>query len=168
MNHETVHDPATVGSGIDLKVGNLTLKLFPTPGHHYPPGDISVAVVNENILIAGDILYSCLPPQLCYRADADVLIATLKRIAAAHYRWIVPGHGRVMSGEAMTTMALAYIDKLYARVSAVVDAGGGEDDLYAIKLYDCIAHPDWMVEEPAIDLHRQNKAELFARMQKKV
>jgi len=68
-----------------------------------------------------------------------------------------------MTGDAMTSMALSYIHTLEERLRLVAENHGTEDDLYGIRLSECIAHPDWMVEEPAIDLHRQNKQELFTK-----
>jgi glyoxylase-like metal-dependent hydrolase (beta-lactamase superfamily II)/putative intracellular protease/amidase len=165
MNQGCIYDPSNCAEGVTLKVGKMTVRLFATPGH-FPQGDISALVVEENVLIAGDILYSCLPIQLCYGAKPKVIRDTIEKMAKADYAWIIPGHGRIMTGAAITEMALSYIDKLYSRLDQIIDQHGNEDDLYAIKLSDCIAHIDWMVEEPAIDLHRQNKIEIFTAKQK--
>lgn len=160
MNQGIVYDSTNCGDDKMIKVGKLTLRLFATPGH-FSLGDISVLVIEENVLIAGDILYSCLPIQLCYGAKPVILRETVEKIAKAHYDWIIPGHGKIMTGDTITEMAISYIDKLNARIDDVVKKHGSEDDLYDIKLKDCVEHVDWMVEEPAIDLHRQNKLELF-------
>ncbi len=160
-----VYDSKNIDNGLTLKIGVKPIKLVPTPGHHLD-GDISVLIEDEEIMIAGDILYTCLPPQLCYGAKPDVLTETIKKIASSHFRWIVPGHGRVMTGDAMTSMALAYINTLNKRLSMVISNHGTEDDLKSIKLSECIFHPEWMVEEPSVDLHRQNKEELFAHLSK--
>ncbi len=160
-----VYDSKNIDEGVILQIGVKSIKLFPTPGHHLD-GDISVLIEDEEILIAGDIFFSCLPPQLCYGAKPDILTATIKKIASRHFRWIVPGHGRVMTGDTMTSMALSYIFTLNERLYMLVSNRGTVDDLKSIELSECITHPEWMVEEPSVDLHRQNKEELFAHLSK--
>ncbi len=163
----SVYDPKTVTQDIHLNVGSKKIRLFKTPGHHQD-GDISVEVVDEHILLSGDALYSCLPPQLSYGAQPDQLKKSIEMIAKQHYDWIVPGHGRVMSGDEITKMALNYISLVEKRVSDVVEKNGCEDDLQHIHLYECITHYEWMISEPSIDLHRQNKLELFRKLSNNV
>jgi len=157
---QTVYDSSNIGRGLLITIGSKTVSLFHTPGH-FAKGDISAEVVEDRILIAGDILFSCLPSQLCYGSNPEVLKETIEKIASRHYRWIVPGHGRVMSGDALTDMTKNYIQKLESRLTFVVQNHGTVYDLAQIPLEDCISHFDWMVLEPSIDLHRQNKEELF-------
>ncbi len=159
------YNPKNIDEDLKLQIGLKPIKLFSTPGHHLE-GDISVLIEDEEILIAGDILYSCLPPQLSYGAKPDILTKTIKKIASKHFRWIVPGHGRVMTGDSLTTMSLSYINTLYDRIRLIILHQGTVDDLTSIKLSECITHPEWMEEEPSIDLHRQNKEELFVNLSK--
>jgi glyoxylase-like metal-dependent hydrolase (beta-lactamase superfamily II) len=166
-NRQPVYDFGNIGDERFLAVGKKTIRLFPTPGHH-PIGDISVSVEEDGILIAGDILFSCLPPMLGYGARPAVLRTTIESIAERHDRWIVPGHGRVMTGDAITAMSQSYMDRIDRRVRAVVESLGTEDDLSGIKLSECMDRMEWMIEEPSVDLHRQNKLELFASMKKRL
>jgi len=73
----------------------------------------------------------------------------------------------VMIGDAMTSMALEYIRELESKIMILLRNRGTIYDLAQISLEKCISHPDWMVVEPAVDLHRQNKEELFEMMRKK-
>jgi len=156
-------DPTNIKVETTIDLNDKRVLIFPTPGH-YSKGDISVSIDAEGILCCGDIMYSCLPPQLCYGAHPDVLKTTIEMIASKHYQWIVSGHGRVVEGNTLTEMCLSYIKTLREKVTEVVQNQGTEDDLQDISLSDCISHPDWMVLEPAIDLHRQNKLELYVSM----
>ncbi len=165
MNEGQIFDPAHLPDEAELRIGNKKVRLQKTPGH-FPAGDISAVVVEEQILIAGDILYACLPPQLCYGANPEVLIQTLEKIEQQHYKWIVPGHGKVLSGPLMMSMSLSYIQLLYEKLQAIVLRQGAAVEIDQIALADCILHRDWMVEAPALDLHRQNKKELFAKLKR--
>ena len=160
MNQGDVYDATNIEEGMSLTIGNKSVKLMHTPGH-FPAGDISALVVDENILISGDILYACLPPQLCYGANPEVLIKTLKVIEQAHYKWIIPGHGKVLTGKLMMSMALNYIDTLYESLNRILSTGGTLTEAARIDLADCIMYREWMVDEPALDLHRQNIEEIF-------
>jgi len=163
MNQGQVYDSEHLPEGHELLIGNKRVKILETPGH-FPAGDISVHVMDEHILIAGDILYSCLTPQLSYGANPDVLIPTLKELEKNHYKWIVPGHGkRVLSGELMMTRTLSYIDKLFEKVQEVVLSQGTLEDVDKIELADCITHYEWLMEEMSRLIHHQNKRELFAK-----
>ncbi len=157
---KTLWDPKNTVEGQKLTVGKKTLSILHTPGH-FPEGDLSVLVEDESVLISGDVLYACLPPQLCYGAKPVVLRETIDRIAKAQYRWIIPGHGKILSGQMMTDMALGYIDELYRCLNKVISSGGQLEEALKISLDSCISHRDWMVDEPALDLHRQNIEELF-------
>jgi len=161
MNEGVVYDPKNIDKeGVELNIGNKRVRIFETPGH-FPEGDISVCLIDEHILVAGDILYACLPPQLCYGSNPEILIKTLKEIDKANYNWIVPGHGKVVTGKLMLSMAQNYIHKLYAALLSISDSGGTLEEANKLKLEDFIIHRDWMVDEPALDLHRQNIEELF-------
>lgn len=159
MNQGNVYDATNIKDKMTLTIGNKSVQLMHTPGH-FPAGDIGAVVVDEQILISGDILYACLPPQLCYGSNSKVLIKTLKAIEQAHYKWIIPGHGKVLTGELMMSMALKYIDTLYETLNRTIAVGGDLAEAARIDLADCIVHSEWMVEEPALDLHRQNIEEI--------
>lgn len=160
MNQGDVYDATNIKDGMTLTIGNKSVQLMHTPGH-FPAGDISAVVVDEQILISGDILYACLPPQLCYGSNPGVLIKTLKAIEQLHYKWIIPGHGKVLTGKLMMSMALNYIDTLYESLERIIATGGDLAEAARIDLADCIMHREWMVDEPALDLHRQNIEELY-------
>jgi glyoxylase-like metal-dependent hydrolase (beta-lactamase superfamily II) len=164
MNQGQVYDSEHLPEGRELLIGNKRVELLETPGH-FPAGDISVHVVDEHILIAGDILYSCLTPQLSFGANPEILIPTLKELEKNHYKWIIPGHGkRILTGELMMTRTLSYIDKLFEKMQAVVSAQGTLEDVDKIELADCITHYDWLMEKMSLLIHHKNKRELFAKL----
>ncbi len=51
----TVKADILVNDGDELKVGNLTLKFFHTPGH--TPGGMCIYIASENVLFSGDTLF---------------------------------------------------------------------------------------------------------------
>lgn len=161
-----LYDPSNVTDEQYLTIGDKKIRLFKTPGHHIK-GDISVEVIDEHILLSGDILFSCLPPQLCYGAQFKQLKNSIELIAKEHYHWIIPGHGRVTKGDEITSMSLEYIHNLEKFITETVKNKGSIDDLQYCNLEDCISHYDWLVIEPSIDLHRQNKEELYLELNKK-
>lgn len=179
-----VWDVNNTCDGDIITLGDLHLEILHTPGHSPITGgnaggdlsdglsgDLSVCVKEEQILIAGDILFSCLPPMLCYGGNPQQLIQTLRRLQDAHYQWIVPGHGYVQRGDAMTQMALDYVDKLYQGIAtlskdpAILNEPLNPMHYKSLTLNDCIDHYDWMAIEPALDLHRQNIEEHVLKRQ---
>jgi glyoxylase-like metal-dependent hydrolase (beta-lactamase superfamily II) len=144
-----VYDNSNTVDGQILPINGLKVSILKTPGH-FSLGDISVNVEDE-ILICGDILYSCLPPQLCYGSNPELLINTLKNIEKKEFKWIIPGHGRIMSGKAIISMSFDYIERLFKNISM---------RNLEVTLSECTNYFDYMVIEPSLDLHRQNIEEL--------
>lgn len=156
---DSVISPGNPSKG-SMWIGEKEVKVIQTPGHHID-GDISVLVCDEKVLIVGDVIYSCLPPQLCYGSNPQVLTRTIEQLSEMDLNWIVPGHGKVMVADEIIRMSLSYISKLNKEIKRSIALNETLEVVAKIELADCIEHFDWMVLEPSLDLHRQNIEDLF-------
>lgn len=103
-----------------LKTGGLTLKLY-HPEHAHTQGDLAVHVVEEKVLVAGDILFFKRTPGWQDASPAGNE-AALKHFATLDVAHVVPGHGPVTDKSGIAWM-LEYIHILRGEVSKYVDAG---------------------------------------------
>ncbi len=162
LSADAVHTPANTPDGTEFKLGDRTLRIVHTPGHHQE-GDMGVLIVEEGIFAAGDILFTCLPPQLSYGSTEAQVTPTLRKLQAMHFKTVIPGHGRLLGGDELLAMSLDYIEKLKVRVQSLVDSGD-DPDKKPIELKDCIQHADWMLGGVAEDLHYNNAIALWNQM----
>ncbi len=81
----------------DLKVGEIELEVFHTPGH--APGGVSLYWPREKALFTGDLIFrgglgrTDLPG-----GDGGALKASIRRMAALDADWLLSGHGDVIRG----------------------------------------------------------------------
>lgn len=104
----------------EIKTGGLTFKIY-DPGHAHTPGDLAVHVVEELVLIAGDIVFFRRTPGWQDASPAGNE-AALNRFMALDVAHVVPGHGPVTDKSGIAWM-LEYIHILRREVGKYVDAG---------------------------------------------
>jgi glyoxylase-like metal-dependent hydrolase (beta-lactamase superfamily II) len=81
----------------DLKVGDIALEVFHTPGH--APGGITLYWPQEKALFSGDLIFkgglgrTDLPG-----GDGRALKASIRRMAEIDALWLLSGHGDVVRG----------------------------------------------------------------------
>jgi glyoxylase-like metal-dependent hydrolase (beta-lactamase superfamily II) len=81
----------------DLRVGDVTLEVFHTPGH--APGGITLYWPQEKALFTGDLIFqgglgrTDLPG-----GDGQALKASIRRMAGLDAHWLLSGHGEVIRG----------------------------------------------------------------------
>ncbi len=81
----------------ELKVGDIELEVFHTPGH--APGAVTLFWPLEKALLAGDLIFrgglgrTDLPG-----GDGNKLKASIRRLAAIEADWLLAGHGDVIRG----------------------------------------------------------------------
>lgn len=163
-----VYGPDTTTDGQTIIMGDKVLRVLFTPGHAaMRVGHISIELVNENILVAGDVLYTNFIPCMMLKDSPKAYIATLEKIKKAKYKIIIPGHGSILNSDYTVKRPLSYMRSLDKNVKKVIEAGG---DLKAvrrnIKLLDCFKDVRGMnIKDPyQITFHRSNLRQVFAEL----
>jgi cyclase len=85
----------TFSDELYINLGNLQLRLFPTPGHS--EDGISLFIEDHRTLIAGDSVVTGIVPAL-WDGDSRVLESSLRKLALMEIDVLIPGHGPVLHG----------------------------------------------------------------------
>lgn len=151
----------TFESEMHLHLGETHLRFLHTPGH--TDDGISVFVVGEKALIAGDVM---LPVPHVVGGNIDQLRASLRTIKALKPNFVVQGHGEVLlRGEVDETIdsSIAYLGCIEEKVSALVERGDAPGKLREIDIESCGKSRiplDGMVN----NLHLDNLVSLYKTM----
>ena len=90
---EDVWPDILIDSEYILKLGNIEIKLIPTPGH--TPSNIVIYIPKYKVLFAGDTIYSSYPPNTRF-ATLELIREWIKALDYLHtldIEIIIPGHG---------------------------------------------------------------------------
>jgi len=87
----------------------LHLKYCAENGHSHSKGDTTIYFEEEEILIAGDLLYTEVHP-VTFFGNIPNWLTALKPLFDSHYKQLVPGHGPAVEGE---KAGRAYFKKMY-------------------------------------------------------
>jgi len=90
---EDVWPDILIDTEYTLKLGDIEIKLIPTPGH--TPSNIVVYVPRCKLLFAGDTIYSCYPPNTRFATPKLIKewIRALDYLSTLDIDIIIPGHG---------------------------------------------------------------------------
>ena len=83
-----------VGEGDEIKIGDITLQVWHTPGHT----DSQLAFRLNNLLFSGDNIYrdGCVGAiDAHHGSDISAFVDSLQRIHASDVQWLLPSHGPV-------------------------------------------------------------------------
>lgn len=133
----TFRPDETLEDGARLKAGDSTLRALHTPGHaeHH----VCLLLEEDGLLFSGDHILNGSttvvdPPD----GDMRAYVASLERLAAEPFEFILPAHGHVIA-RAKTEIARLIAHRM-AREAKVVDAldrlGGGTLDELVVLAYD--------------------------------
>lgn len=94
-----------------LKLPGVTLRLSycAENGHSHSKGDTTLFFEEEEILLAGDLLYTEVHP-VTFFGNIPNWLASLKPLLQSHFKQLVPGHGPAVEGE---QSGRAYFKKMY-------------------------------------------------------
>ncbi len=114
---------------IDIGDQTVLLKWF---GEAHSPGDISVWLPDDSLLIAGDIAFH--ERLLGVFPDTNVLewIESFDRMRALAPALIIPGHGRPTTMSEVTTYTYDYLQYLVDQSKRILDNDGDLSDAYQI------------------------------------
>lgn len=107
-----VYDFNNTEDGQIIEMRDKKFIIMHTPGHC---DDMHLSVVvNDNILISGDILTSNLDPllMLTYGGNKEIWINTLQGILEKDYKLVIPGHGPIVEGSKVNKLIVAHIEQL--------------------------------------------------------
>ena len=97
-----------------LSIDGLELNIFHTPGHS--PGSITLYWPSQKALFTGDLVFkeglgrTDLPG-----GDGSQLKESIKRLAGLDVKWLLPGHGEIISGAEKVRKNFAEIEQFYFR-----------------------------------------------------
>lgn len=122
------------------------------PGYTaHTPGDVVAWLPEERVLFAGDLLFHGLTP-LVFIGSVEGALRSLDWIAAFEPEHVVPGHGPLITGEALAGV-LAEHERYYRLVQSAVREGLGP--LEAARRTDLGEFAGWAdAERLVLNLHR--------------
>lgn len=100
------------------------------PGHS--PGDISLWLPNQKLLIAGDMAFHQRLMPIFEHTDTAGWVNTWDKIEALNTSIIIPGHGSPTNITEVTKYTKDYLVYMRAEVERILDDGGSELDAYKI------------------------------------
>lgn len=98
----------------ELKVGKIVLKVFHTPGH--TPGSVTLYWKATSTLFTGDLIFkdglgrTDLPG-----GNGPQLKDSIRRMATLNARWLLSGHGEVVSGAATVKANFEQVERMWFR-----------------------------------------------------
>lgn len=118
---ELAYPTVSFKDSMDIDLGNLEVKLL-HPGASHTTGNLLVVIPGDNVLFAGDILFTDRHP---FMGDADIdgWVKSLDYIITFDVKKIIPGHGPLSSKKDVADMK-AYIllfDRTAKRLAASSD-----------------------------------------------
>jgi glyoxylase-like metal-dependent hydrolase (beta-lactamase superfamily II) len=153
-NKNTVmFDPSNTKDNQLISLGNRTFKILRTSGH-LNDEHISIELVKENILFAGDVVVTCLPSAVAFGGSFKGLIPTLEMLRTKNYSVIVPGHGDIINPHESIRMNLEYLNNVKEYVNGIIDNGGTLEDVLNIRLSDCLENMNYLDMERAENIHQ--------------
>ena len=141
-----------------IELGDTRIELLRF-GPAHSPGDISVWLPREKILIAGDIAFH--QRLLGIFPDTEVAgwIESFQRMTALEPEIVIPGHGAPTNVDTLNKETLGYLRYLTAEIERILDEDGDLSDAYAID-QSAYAHLDTF-EELAV----KNAGRLYQTME---
>ncbi len=157
-------DNSKDGQIIDM--GKIKFKIIVTPGH-CSDQHISVELVNEKILVAGDVVVTSYLPLLISGGDAKTLEDTLIKLKKNNYELIIPGHGDIVEAKEAVNINLDYLKNAKKKVSEIIkngskDINGTElRELRNIKLEECISTTKYLELNNINNMHRDTITKIY-------
>jgi cyclase len=94
---------------VALPGATLHLRYCAENGHSHSKGDTTIFFEEEEILVAGDLLYTEVHP-VTFFGNIPNWLTALKPLFESHYKQLLPGHGPAVEGE---QAGRAYFKKMY-------------------------------------------------------
>ncbi len=149
----------TFDEKLELSLGGIVVEiLYLGPAHS--PGDVSVWMPVEKIVIAGDIAFhERLLPVFEY-TDTLGWIETWSNFAALDPKIVIPGHGHATSLEEVDNWTMGYLKHMRKAIGNLLDEGGSLIDAYKID-QSAYSHLDTFDELAGLNADRIYRAMEF-------
>lgn len=142
-----------------LELGDLEI-VVKTNGSAHSPGDVSVLVPEDRLVLAGDMAFHIRMPPIFGDTDTALWIESFDRFVEEVAGWVVvPGHGGVTDVATVTVGTKDYLLFLRSQVQGILEAGGSLDDAYKI---DQSRYQHWHTYD---ELAARNAGRVFERME---
>ncbi len=156
---EVVDFDVTFETQYELNLGGL-LVVAKAYGSSQSPGDISVLIPDDRVVLSGDIAFHARMPPIFDETDTALWIESFALFTEEVGGWtIIPGHGGPTDITAVTAGTKDYLEFLRQKVQEVLDQGGSLDDAYKI---DQTAYQHWHTYD---ELAARNAGRVFERME---
>lgn len=143
----------------ELNLGEL-LVVAKTYGPSHSPGDISVLIPDDRVVLTGDIAFHTRMPPIFDVTDTALWIESFDLLTEEVGAWtIVPGHGGPTDIAAVIAGTRNYLVFLRRKVQDILDEGGSLEDAYRI---DQTVYEHWHTYD---ELAARNAGRVFERME---
>ncbi len=141
--------------GVDVEVISF--------GAAHSPGDVSVWLPKQSILIAGDIAFHQRLLGVFSETNTAGWIASFERMAALKPAVVIPGHGEPTTLAEITHWTLDYLKFLRAEVASILENDGDLDEAYEIdqSTYSQLDVFDELAAKNAGRIYQEMEAEFF-------
>lgn len=143
----------------DVEMGGMKIEVLRL-GPAHGPGDISVWVPSEEVIIAGDIAFHTRMPPIfsdtCTSCWMETWETKFEPIGAT---FVIPGHGTPTTMEVVRHGTYDYLADLRAKIGAHLDNGGSLDDAYYVD------QSNWAHLDTFEELATKNAGTVYAEME---
>ncbi|MFK8043647.1 MBL fold metallo-hydrolase [Congregibacter sp.] len=145
---------------LDLAGEPIELRRF---GAAHSPGDLSVWMPQQRILIAGDIAFHERLLGIFPDSDVDAWIDSFDVMASLEPAMVIPGHGHPTDIETLRFFTQGYLRYLRDEIELILDEDGDLSDAYKIdqSAYENLDTFDELAQKNAGRLFRQMEEKLF-------
>ena len=141
-----------------IELGGRRIELLHL-GPAHSPGDISVWLPDDKVVIAGDIAFHQRMLPVFEDTDTAAWLETWETFAALGAETVVPGHGTPTDMAEVTRYTKGYLTHMREQIGALLDEGGSLEDIHRID-QSAYAHLDTYDE-----LARLNASRIFRAME---
>ncbi|MBT8429629.1 MAG: MBL fold metallo-hydrolase, partial [Gammaproteobacteria bacterium] len=152
MPDETFEDRRVIQMG-DTRIELLHL------GPAHSPGDISVWLPQQKVVIAGDIAFHQRMLPVFEHTDTAAWVETWESFEALGAEIVIPGHGTPTDMQTVTRYTRDYLVDVRRQIGALIEAGGSLEDVYTVD-QSAYRHLDTYDE-----LARLNASTIFRAME---
>lgn len=160
-----VFDPTNTKDHQIIKMGDIQFRVIKTIGHANNQ-HISIEI-NNNILAAGDVLFTNLLPGLPFGGNHKDLLKTLEKLKKNNYSLIIPGHGIYVEDNKLIDITIQYLKNASDKVKDILEENQGYEAIENIKIEDCLELTDiYNYENFPMDLHLENLKIIYSELSK--
>lgn len=141
-----------------IELGGMRIELLHL-GPAHSPGDISVWLPEQKLVIAGDIAFHQRMLPVFEYTDTGAWVETWEKFEALGAEIVIPGHGTPTDMATVTRYTRDYLAYMRAQIGLLIEDGGMLEDVYSVDQSD-YAHLDTFDE-----LAKLNASRIFRAME---